>query len=199
VGKVHQFRRGQGLAGANDPADRHGRHQPQAFLPGQPVLCGSPKTRARNGHVRGLAGGQAAGGVPVPDRVSPAVELVLSEEHGELDLAGAGAPVLALPGPACAIPCGTWTPVPSMQAYSLSGGDGSSGTSLRAVISAARSRSAEALAAPLGVYDLIPVTDELRPVPATAVAGTAVAGSSCQELFRDAPWKQPANRPILCV
>ena len=23
VGKVHQFRRGQGLVGANDPADRH--------------------------------------------------------------------------------------------------------------------------------------------------------------------------------
>ena len=42
------------------------------------------------------------------------------------------------------------TPVPSMAAYSLSGsGDGGSGTSLRAVMSAARSRPAAALAAPL--------------------------------------------------
>ena len=44
----------------------------------------------------------------------------------------------------------TGTPVPSMAAYSLSGsGDGGSGTSLRAVISAARSRSAAALTVPL--------------------------------------------------
>jgi hypothetical protein len=43
--------------------------------------------------VIGAAGGDVAGGVPVPDRVSLVVELVLGEEDGELDLAGAGAAV----------------------------------------------------------------------------------------------------------
>ena len=44
----------------------------------------------------------------------------------------------------------TGTPVPSIAAYSLSGsGDGGSGTSLRAVIAAARLRTAAAFAAPL--------------------------------------------------
>ena len=50
-------------------------------------------------HGRGLEGGDVAGGVPVPDRVAVIIELVLGEEHGELDLAGAGAAVLALAVP----------------------------------------------------------------------------------------------------
>src|SRR6266571_2960087 len=41
----------------------------------------------------GLEGGQVAGRVPVPDRVALVVDLVLGEEDGELDLAGAGAAV----------------------------------------------------------------------------------------------------------
>ena len=54
---------------------------------------------------RGLEGGDVAGGGPVPDRVLVLVQGVLVEEDGELDLAGAGAAVLALavaarPGPA---------------------------------------------------------------------------------------------------
>jgi hypothetical protein len=53
----------------------------------------------------GLEGGDVAGRVPVPDRVSLLAEIVLGEEHGGLDLAGAGAAFLALAfanGPAAA-------------------------------------------------------------------------------------------------
>ena len=61
-------------------------------------------------------------------------------------------PLPALPAVSLEV---TGTPVPSIAAYSLSGsGDGGSGTSLRAVIAAARSRSAAALAAPLASADL---------------------------------------------
>ena len=51
-------------------------------------------------HGGGLEGGDVAGGVPVADRVAVVVELVLGEEDGELDLAGAGPAVLALAVPA---------------------------------------------------------------------------------------------------
>src|SRR6202012_3049178 len=44
----------------------------------------------------GLEGGDVAGGGPVADRVAAGVQGVLGEEDGELDLAGAGAAVLAL-------------------------------------------------------------------------------------------------------
>src|SRR5258707_2948510 len=44
----------------------------------------------------GLEGGDVAGRCPVPDRVAVLVQLVLGEEHGHLDLAGAGAAVFAL-------------------------------------------------------------------------------------------------------
>jgi hypothetical protein len=100
--------------------------------------------------VRGLEGSDVAGGVPVPDRVSLVVHLVLGEEDGELDLAGAGAAVLALALPAGCFLRGDRTPVPSIAAYSLSGsGNGGSGTSFLAVTSDARSRTVAAAAAPL--------------------------------------------------
>ena len=54
----------------------------------------------------GLEGGDDAGGVPVADRVAVLVQPVLGEEDGELDLAGAGAAVLALPLPARSLPGG---------------------------------------------------------------------------------------------
>ena len=57
---------------------------------------GLHEVRERGG---GLEGGDVAGGVPVPDRVPVLVQLVLGEEDGQLDLAGAGAAVLALPVP----------------------------------------------------------------------------------------------------
>jgi hypothetical protein len=44
----------------------------------------------------GLEGGDVAGRCPVPNRAAVLVQLVLGEEHGHLDLAGAGAAVLAL-------------------------------------------------------------------------------------------------------
>ena len=44
----------------------------------------------------GLEGGDVAGRGVVPDRVAAGVQLVLGEEDGHLDLAGAGAAVLAL-------------------------------------------------------------------------------------------------------
>ena len=47
----------------------------------------------------GLEGGDDAGGRPVADRVAVLVELVLGEEDGELDLAGACPAVLALAVP----------------------------------------------------------------------------------------------------
>ena len=53
---------------------------------------------------RGLEGRDDAGGVPVADRVAAGVRLVLGEEDGELDLAGAGRAVLALPLPAGGLP-----------------------------------------------------------------------------------------------
>jgi hypothetical protein len=94
-------------------------------------------------------GGDDAGGVPVPHRVAVLAQLALGEEHGELDLAGAGAAVLAPAGPPGCSPAVTGTPVPSMTAYSLPGsGTGGSGTSLRAAMSRARSRTAAACAAP---------------------------------------------------
>ena len=58
----------------------------------------SASTRSAE-HGGGLEGGDVAGGVPVPDRVAVVIELVLGEEDGELDLAGAGAAVLALAVP----------------------------------------------------------------------------------------------------
>jgi len=64
---------------------------------------GLHKVRERGG---GLEGGDDAGGFPVPDRESLVVEPVLGEEDGELDLAGAGAPVLALAFPAGCFPAG---------------------------------------------------------------------------------------------
>jgi hypothetical protein len=50
-------------------------------------------------HGGGLERGHIAGGVPVPDRVALAVEPILGDEDGELDLAGAGPAVFALAGP----------------------------------------------------------------------------------------------------
>ena len=103
-----------------------------------------PSASTRSGeHGGGLERGHIAGGAPVPDRVSLAVDLVLGEEDGELDLAGAGAAVFPLPSRPAVSFAVTGTPVPSIAAYSLSGsGDGGSGTSLRAVIMAALSRTA---------------------------------------------------------
>ena len=67
-------------------------------------------------HGGGLERGHIAGGVPVRDRVALAVELILGEEDGELDLAGAGPAVFALPaGPAVSLAV-TGTPVPSIAA-----------------------------------------------------------------------------------
>jgi hypothetical protein len=98
----------------------------------------------------GLEGGDDAGGVPVADRAAVVAGPVLGEEDGELDLAGAGAPVFAFPLPAGVSFEVMGTPVPSMTAYSLSGaGEGGSGTSFRAAMSRARSRPAAARAAPL--------------------------------------------------
>ena len=54
----------------------------------------------------GLEGGDDAGGVLVADRVAVLVQLVPGEEGGELDLAGAGTAVLALPLLACGLPGG---------------------------------------------------------------------------------------------
>jgi hypothetical protein len=48
----------------------------------------------------GLEGGDVAAGIPVPDRVAVVIELVLGEEDGELDFAGAGAAVLSFTVPA---------------------------------------------------------------------------------------------------
>ena len=45
-------------------------------------------------HVRGLERGHVAGGIPVTDGVAVLIDLVLGEEHAELDLAGPGAAVL---------------------------------------------------------------------------------------------------------
>src|ERR1022692_4526992 len=50
-------------------------------------------------HAGGFEGGDDAGGGPVADGVAVVVELVLGEEDGELDLACAGAAVLAFPLP----------------------------------------------------------------------------------------------------
>ncbi len=57
-------------------------------------------------HAGGLEGGDVGRGVPVADRVPVVVQLVLGEEDCELGLAGAGASVLSLAGPACCFPGG---------------------------------------------------------------------------------------------
>ena len=83
-------------------------------------------------------------------RGSRLVELVLGEEDAELDLAGAGAAVLAFAVPPAVSFAVMGTPVPSMTAYSLSGsGDGGSGTSLRAAIERGAVAAGGATAAPL--------------------------------------------------
>ena len=55
-----------------------------------------PSAFTRPEQAGGLEGGDVAGGCPVADGVAVIAELVLGEEHGELDLAGAGPSVLAL-------------------------------------------------------------------------------------------------------
>ena len=50
-------------------------------------------------HGGGLEGGDVTAGAGVPHRVSVLAGVVLGEEHGELDLAGAGPPVLAFSFP----------------------------------------------------------------------------------------------------
>jgi hypothetical protein len=101
---------------------------------------------------RRIEGGDVAGGIPVPDRVSVLVQLVLGEEHGHLDLAGRCPAVLpssplrftSRPAVSSAV---MGTLVPSMTPWSLSGcGDGG-GTGFRLVIRADRSRTAAACAA----------------------------------------------------
>ena len=65
-------------------------------------------------HGGGLEGGDVTAGAGVPDRVAVLVDVVLGEEHGKLDLAGAGPAVLALalaPGGFLAVMV---TPVPSI-------------------------------------------------------------------------------------
>ena len=85
----------------------------------------------------------------------------------------------------------TGTPVPSIAAYSLSGsGDGGSGTSFRAVISAARSRTAAAAA--------VPLASAARSTRLT-VSRTPARSSSSRAAFANGPaaaaWSFIAGRP----
>lgn len=65
-------------------------------------------------HGRGLEGGDVTAGVPVPHRVAVLVDVVLGEEHGELDLAGACPSVLALSSRPAVSFAVMVTPVPSI-------------------------------------------------------------------------------------
>jgi hypothetical protein len=64
----------------------------------------------------GLEGGDVAGGIPVTDRIAVLVELVLGEEDGELDLAGAARPSSPLSSRPAVSVVATSTPVPSIAA-----------------------------------------------------------------------------------
>jgi len=57
-------------------------------------------------HGGGLEGGDDARGLPVADREAVGAEIVLGEEDGGLDLAGAGPAVLTLALAACGFPAG---------------------------------------------------------------------------------------------
>ena len=101
-------------------------------------------------HGGGLEGGNIAGGVPVADRVFLVVELAWVKKTASLTSRVRARPSSPLPSRPAVSFAVTGTPVPSIAAYSLSGsGDGGLGTSLRAVIMAARPRTAAAAAVPL--------------------------------------------------